>query len=95
MSQLPQATKDRIEKEAKSEYQMFQANDPSVKHSILFQRIAYANGATAEALRAQPLLEALEKISAVMEKPTIYDPGQEIYQMCEIAAEALLKYNSK
>lgn len=33
--------------------------------------------------------EALEKIASVMEKPTIYDPGQEIYEMCGIAEQAL------
>jgi len=95
--ELPKAIKDRIEKTCLEFYPVELSNYRGDKTADLNEpeRSILYGAMKSEALRCQPLLEALEKISAVMEKPTIYDPGQEIYQMCEMAAEALAKYNSK
>jgi hypothetical protein len=92
MNQLPQATKDRIKKEAKK-YMRDRFPFAKFKNDSDYEGGSfdvYKDATTAEALRAQPLLEALEKIAHFASEE---DWADNCETMKGIASKALLNYN--
>lgn len=90
MNQLPNNIQERIEKDIEAIYP-----EPDAKHCQSAED--YRSGARTEALRAQSLVEALEKIQRIIEKlasPSTYTTEyQALFRAYHFAKSALEEYN--